>query len=163
MAIGNAAPSLDLRDIHLPAEPSAWPPAPGWWLLLLLAMLILWWLSSILRKRLQRRRRMQRVLLELDLIEQVLPLQQQPMALLVAYSGLARRACRAFSPSALTLSGEDWLLYLDGDDSGQPFSKGPGRLLLEGPFKATVEAIDVAPLSDLLRRRLRVMAEQADA
>ena len=26
-------PELQLRDIHLPPEPSWWPPAPGWWLL----------------------------------------------------------------------------------------------------------------------------------
>ncbi len=163
MAIGSANQSLDLRDIHLPAEPSAWPPAPGWWLLFLLAMLIVWWLTSVLRKKLQRRRRIQRVLVELDVIEQVLPLQQQPMALLAAYSGLARRACRAFAPSALALSGEDWLRFLDGDDATQPFSMGPGRLLLHGQYRATVEVTDVEPLSELLRRRLRVMAEQADA
>ena len=36
-------PQLQLRDIHLPAEPSWWPPAPGWWLLAILLMARVWW------------------------------------------------------------------------------------------------------------------------
>ena len=34
-------PQLQLRDIHLPPEPSWWPPAPGWWLLALLLVIYL--------------------------------------------------------------------------------------------------------------------------
>jgi hypothetical protein len=30
-----------LRDIHLPAEPAWWPPAPGWWALAVIALLIM--------------------------------------------------------------------------------------------------------------------------
>jgi hypothetical protein len=30
-----------LRDIHLPPDPSWWPPAPGWWMLAALAAVML--------------------------------------------------------------------------------------------------------------------------
>ncbi len=41
-------PLAQLRDIHLPTEVSAWPPAPSWWLLALVVLLVigsasLWW------------------------------------------------------------------------------------------------------------------------
>ncbi len=37
-------PLQQLRDIHLPADPTWWPPAIGWWLLLLLGLGALSWL-----------------------------------------------------------------------------------------------------------------------
>lgn len=57
----------ELRDIHLPAEPSWWPPAPGWWLLLVIGVtvvaLFLYW------RRRRRRTTMKRSLArELEVI-----------------------------------------------------------------------------------------------
>lgn len=40
-----ADPLAQLKPLHLPEDPSWWPPAPGWWLLLLvlLALVLLTW------------------------------------------------------------------------------------------------------------------------
>ena len=40
-----------LRDIHLPADPAWWPPAPGWWLLLGPALLAIAAAAILLRPR----------------------------------------------------------------------------------------------------------------
>lgn len=36
-----ADPLAQLKPLHLPADPSWWPPAPGWWLLLLILLALL--------------------------------------------------------------------------------------------------------------------------
>jgi len=157
-----AGAALDLRDIHLPAEPSWWPPAVGWWVLAALALVAAWYAGRWLLKRARRRRRIGLLLAELRRVEQAHPLDQSSQRL-TAYSDLLRRACRQYAPAALALSGEPWLEFLDADDADKPFSVGAGRVFLHGPFQPNVDQQQVAPLADLIRRRLTTLAGQADA
>ncbi|MGE0858472.1 MAG: DUF4381 family protein [Gammaproteobacteria bacterium] len=63
-----AAPTLELRDIHLPAPVSWWPLAPGWWLLLIAVLLAA--LGLVLWRRGAPTRRLRRAALaELAAIE----------------------------------------------------------------------------------------------
>jgi len=155
--------TLDLRDIHVPAEPGFWPPAIGWWLLFAIVLLVSWWVQRWLRRRLAARRRVRQVLAELARIEHERPVEVDPLARLVAYSELLRRACLIHAPHAATLTGEDWLRFLDADLPAAPFSIGPGRVLLDGPFVPRLKPEQVQPLSTLLQQRLRHLAERADA
>jgi len=140
-----------LRDIHLPAEPSWWPPAPGWWVLAALACLALAfaWRRHASRKRLRRAREA----LQIELLK---ARSEHPdgAAQLAALSLLLRRAAKRYAPSALTLRDDDWLRFLDGDDAARPFSQGAGRLLLDGPYRPRIESADAEAVAALVRRRL---------
>lgn len=104
-----AAPSgPNLRDIHLPPEPSWWPPAPGWWLLAVLSLALLllgvWWWKR--RRRVLRHR--QEVLSELDRL--VLRHRQDGDHAMLA-SGmhqLLRRVARRHVAQAAHQRGEAW-------------------------------------------------------
>ena len=161
VAASQAGAALDLRDIHLPAEPSGWPPAIGWWVLAAVLMVVVWYAGRWLLKRARKRRRVRLVLAELGRLERAHPLEQAKQRL-TAYSELLRRACRQFAPAALVLSGEAWLEFLDGDEADKPFSVGAGRILLKGPFQPRADPQQVEPLSDLIRRRLTTLAEHYD-
>lgn len=152
-------PPLPLKDIYLPPEPGAWPLAPGWWALLLLACLMILfggrWLWDRYRRRAHRRQ------LE-TLLAQELAASTDPATRLAIISQLLRRAARlASSDAAGQLTGEQWLQFLDGEDPGKPFTRGPGRVLLTGPFQPSAQTNAAAPadaLEPIVRQRFMQLA-----
>ena len=147
---------LKLRDIHLPPEPSWWPPAPGWWLL---AALLLVLLVVSVRQILRIRARQARIAaLEAELSQALLP--ASPDAQLAALSMLLRRAARQADAGTVRLHGEDWLRFLDGMLADKPFSTGPGRILLDGPFRRGIDHAQIAALLPPLRQRYRQLLER---
>lgn len=140
-----------LRDIHLPGQPSWWPPAPGWWLLAALAaiaLVLIWraWAGRRHRARLQR-----------ALHDELVALRSErpgAAAQVAAMSLLLRRAAKRYAPHALTLRDQAWLEFLDGDDGARPFSQGAGRLLLDGPYRRDLDPAEAEALAALIERRL---------
>jgi hypothetical protein len=147
-----AAPVL--RDIHVPGEPSWWPPAPGWWLLGLVLIAAIGWLVVIGRRARRLHRARAELLHEFDAVRRIHPSQTDAAAQIAALSLLLRRASKRYAPAALTLRDQSWLHYLDGDDPSRPFSAGVGQLLLDAPYRAHVEPQQADQLAALIRTRL---------
>ena len=141
-----------LRDIHLPAEPGWWPPAPGWWLLAAIALVLLFlaWRAWARRRRLAHTRA--------GLVHDFNALLQQhpesAASRVAEISMFLRRAGKRYAPAAHTLRDDAWLAFLDGDDPDRPFSTGPGRVLIDGPYRPDVAPADVDALAQLARARL---------
>lgn len=142
---------LPLRDIRIPAEPSWWPPAPGWWVLSLLLLTLLVWV--IWRGRRVWLRRQRRLSIQRQLDAEVAAA-STPEHQLRCAAVFLRRWVLAEDASAAMLRGDDWLAYLDGRDPTRPFSQGVGRLLLDGPYRKQVDTADASALLALVRRRL---------
>ncbi|WP_313318190.1 DUF4381 domain-containing protein [Stenotrophomonas sp.] len=137
---------LPLRDVHLPAAPSVWPPAPGWWLLIAGVLLVL---GAYLLWMWLRRRRRQRWLALFDAQLQATAAGPERLA---AASELLRRAARRVDANAVSLQGEPWLRFLDGA-KGRDFSEGDGRVLLEGGFRPQLDAALVERACAVARAR----------
>lgn len=125
-----ASPMADnlpqLRDIHLPAEPSAWPPAPGWWVLGLLSLAVLVALLWLLRRHLRRRRRQRLLIAELDRLQPRSNDADAAPLYLAALSQFLRRLARAVRTDAASLRGAEWIQFLDRHGDG--FSAYAGAL-----------------------------------
>ena len=94
-------PQLQLRDIHLPPEPSWWPPAPGWWVLAILLLVAAVLLTRWVWRRMRARRRLARLMAEFDAAAGLV----DPGARLAAISQLLRRAARLRDPRAAQPAG----------------------------------------------------------
>lgn len=149
----------ELRDIHLPADPSWWPPAPGWWLIGVLLVVLLAILLRYLGRRVRQQRWMRNVRNELARIAAVHAGQSNHAQLAGDLSALLRRASLLIEPRAAALSGEAWLAFLDERVGGDAFSNGVGRVLLDAPFQRAPD-IDAEALVALSARWLdRALAQ----
>ncbi len=106
------APSLPLRDIHLPAEIGWWPPAPGWWALLIMGLSLSLWLARFLYLRHRRHRPIKAALDELTQLES--DYEGNIPALAGSLSRLLRRlAITEYGREAVaSLSGDAWVQFL---------------------------------------------------
>jgi len=159
-------PLQQLRDIHLPDDPSWWPPAPGWWLLALLVLAALagglWWLLRAWRQR--RPRRLARQLLEElkrrhgqgELSDAAYVHEVNDVLKRLLVRGLRR-------PGVAALQGEGWLRRLDAEARSREFTAGPGRVLGEARFRPVfdVDAEALARTVGRLCRRVRPRAPAA--
>ncbi len=150
---------LPLRDLHLPDAIGWWPLATGWWVLigLLFAMLLVWtWLWLKKRKRDAARRYAMR---ELDGYVADFRRDGDAIRFGLRASELLRRAMLAYAPRAdvASLTGEAWLTWLDRDLAQPVFRQGPGRQLIELPYRnpdSKVEVDDLDQLVGAIRHRL---------
>ncbi len=148
---GNA---LVLRDIHSLPAPPWWPPAPGWWLLAAVVLALIGVVAWV-----RQRRRRQRLAIT-ELFDRSVDAAGSPAAQVAAISELLRRAARRRDAAADRLQGDAWLAFLDaqspsrrGSTASDEFSRGHGRLLLDGGYRRDVAAADVQALRTMARAR----------
>jgi len=127
--------TLQLRDIHLPASPDFWPPAPGWWLTALLAAVILIWITMRLISFWRRKRSQREIFSLLDDLSRTGTDDRIPVFLVSVSTLLRRVALLKFSRNEVAaLTGKDWLSFLDAHGGEGQFVNGAGSVLEAGPY-----------------------------
>lgn len=148
---------LQLRDIHLPAAPDFWPPAPGWWVLAALLSGLAAWAAVLLWRQFRIRRQRRRILALLEQMEHSSGRTVTP-EFLVQLSNLIRRLALMRFPrrEIASLTGQDWLRFLDRSGGDGQFCDGAGRVLAQGPYMRSVpDAVDGRALTNLVRQWIR--------
>jgi len=154
--------ALQLRDIHVPAAPPFWPPAPGWWVAVALLLAMLSWMTLLGLRRYRIRRERRRLLSALGRLERRLESERTPEAL-AHISVLLRRLALLRFPrrQVAALTGEAWLRFLDESGGRGRFADGPGRVLADAPYRRELPAeFDAATLVVLLREWVVINAQE---
>ena len=126
-----------LKDIHLPDDPGIWPLALGWWFLMALFLAFIVYLFFVIRKQLLIRKHKRLLFDELAQLEK--KLKESPNKIRVTETNIfLRRIALAYYPDAniASLTGGDWLKFLDKSGKTRNFTKGAGRILIEAPYRA---------------------------
>lgn len=150
---------IPLRDLHLPEAVSWWPLAPGWWIVFGLLLVLA---GFLLQRYLERRARdaaRRDALRQLDDLLNEYEAHRNVVSFAARVSALLRRVMLAYAPRqhVAGLTGEDWLAWLDQDLAHPQFVAGPGRALLDLPYRnpasETIDA-DVYALVTAIRQRV---------
>ena len=162
--MNSPVPQLPLRDIHLPDPISWWPPAPGWWILsaLLIVGTVLAVIYTQYRRKRNRVRRMS--LKEIDAIQYAFSVHKERARVVRELSVLLRRVCVSRYPrtEVASLTGFEWMSFLDRNLDSRPFREGPGKVLMTEPYRKDPE-IDTNALLSLCRRWTAALPAQTSA
>ena len=135
-------PLQQLRDVHLPADPSWWPPAVGWWLLTVLLILLAGWLLERAWQAWRKRAplRQARLLLN-ELFNAHAEGQITATEFLHQSNELLKRVLvRAYGRARYApMAGQTWLQALDELSGTDHFSNGSGSVLGNVRFSANPE------------------------
>lgn len=131
-----------LRDIHMPGDISAWPPAPGWWILAALPLGLLGWsLVRTLRQRHQLKRyrsaveALDQLLLRLQASRSGDEMEQRLVYVNEVNSILRRVALLHFDHDQVaSLSGTAWTDFLRQHDQRAAITPQLAEALAHGRF-----------------------------
>ncbi len=157
---------LPLRDIHLPADISWWPPAPGWWLfvglILVTTLLCYWWYQRRLHLKFSAINLAKE---EFNAVREQYSTHQDHRQIVRELSILLRRLSISTFPRVETasLTGNAWLQFLDGPMPATPFTSGAGRMLIDAPYRQEVKAKEIEPLFRLCDDWISAVAEKQGA
>ncbi|WP_428356972.1 DUF4381 domain-containing protein [Methyloprofundus sp.] len=149
---------LPLRDIHLPQAISWWPPAIGWWILAVLIPLVIY-LCYRVYKHITRKTALKSAKNHLKLLRENQSLSKQEK--LVALSSLMRRTAISLYPrtAVASLSGENWLNFLDNSIQNRGFNSDTGWLLTDALYSQNADTQYLAPLINLCETWLNAQKE----
>ena len=160
-----AKQELQLADIHLAATPSAWPPAPGWWILLFLLLGLITFTVIKFIRYLRFKKHQTRILQALGQLEKTLNKDQSPEAI-ADVNILLRRLALAHYPrkKIASLTGQDWLKFLDKSGSTNDFSQGAGKLLADAPYLVNIPpSADIKGLSLVVKKWVKQISGKKQA
>lgn len=118
-----AAPTLELRDIHLPLDPGYWPLAAGWWVLIVIALIFLYFIFKKMNKIRHIRHLNHMMQQELTDVRESYDKHKSKHQLAIDISTLLNRFVIHVlkDNNASSLTGDLWIDYLNGRVQGQMF------------------------------------------
>jgi len=122
----------NLHDIIMPQPVPWWPPAPGWYVIGGITLLALTWILWQLYARWRSNAYRRISLKELGRIRSKIQ-SAQPESSLRELPEIVKRTALSVWPreKVASLTGSEWLLFLDRTGNTNVFTKGDGRLLAE--------------------------------
>ncbi len=143
---------LQLHDIHLPAAASWWPPAPGWWILTAISLLLLTWIVYRLGKWMKAALWRKKLLSEFNQYHARIDAMDDTTLATEISRHLRQLALTLYPASEVaSLTGTDWLEFLESHSKQKGFFEIPGRYLVEAPYKAAANQLSIAQKKQLLK------------
>lgn len=151
---------IPLRGLHLPEAIGWWPLAPGWWIIIAVIVAGLVLLTRYVARRRDRSAARRHAIRELERSTTAFAEHGDPARLGAEVSEILRRTMLAYAPRSEVagLTGDAWLEWLDRDLPEARFSEGPGRSLLDLPYRnpATIgDTVDIGGMLVAVHERLR--------